>query len=113
MAVLQLFNREERSEREFDEINRVHMQAFKDSIAAYGWFYPVVEFLGMLALAMLLAYGGFRIHQGALTLGVLVAFFQYGMRFFKPIQDLSEKVQHPAGRHGGGGTHLQTARYTT
>jgi ATP-binding cassette subfamily B protein len=67
------------------------MLAFKDSITAYGWFYPVVEFLGMLALALLLAYGGFRIRQGALTLGVLVAFFQYGLRFFRPIQDLSEK----------------------
>ena len=91
MAVLQLFNREDRSKREFDEINRIHMNAFKDAITAYGWFYPVVEFLGMLSLAMLLAYGGFRINQGVLTLGVLVAFFQYGMRFFKPIQDLSEK----------------------
>jgi ATP-binding cassette subfamily B protein len=67
------------------------MEAFKDSITAYGWFYPVVEFLGMSALGLLLAYGGFRIRQGALTLGVLVAFFQYGLRFFRPIQDLSEK----------------------
>lgn len=91
IVVLQLFNREERSEQEFEQINRDHMLAFKDSITAYGWFYPVVEFLGMLALAMLLAYGGFRIRQGALTLGVLVAFFQYGLRFFRPIQDLSEK----------------------
>lgn len=91
IAVLQLFNREGRSKQEFEKINRVHMDAFKDSITAYGWFYPVVEFLGMLALAALLAYGGFRIRQGALTLGILIAFFQYGLRFFRPIQDLSEK----------------------
>jgi ATP-binding cassette subfamily B protein len=91
IAVLKLFNREERSKREFEQINRDHMIAFKDSITAYGWFYPVVEFLGMFALASLLAYGGFRIRQGALTLGILVAFFQYGLRFFRPIQDLSEK----------------------
>jgi ATP-binding cassette subfamily B protein len=91
IAVLQLFNREERSKQEFDKINRDHMLAFKDAITAYGWFYPVVEFLGMLALASLLAYGGLRIRQGALTLGILVAFFQYGLRFFRPIQDLSEK----------------------
>lgn len=91
MAVLQLFNREKKSAEEFDRINRAHMEAFKDSITAYGWFYPVVEFLGMSALALLLAYGGFRIRHGALTLGVLVAFFQYGLRFFRPIQDLSEK----------------------
>ncbi len=91
ITVLQLFNREERSKREFEEINRDHMLAFKDSITAYGWFYPTVEFLGMLALALLLGYGGLRIRQGALSLGVLVAFFQYGLRFFRPIQDLSEK----------------------
>lgn len=91
MAVLQVFNREERSKQEFDGVNRDHMLAFKDSITAYGWFYPTVEFLGMLALALLLAYGGFRIRAGALTAGVLVAFFQYGLRFFRPIQDLSEK----------------------
>lgn len=91
ITVLQLFNREELSKQEFDRINRTHMEAFKDSINAYGWFYPVVEFLGMLALGLLLGYGGFRIRQGALTLGILVAFFQYGLRFFRPIQDLSEK----------------------
>ena len=91
IAVLQLFNREPRSRTEFARINDDHRVAFKDSISAYGWFYPAVEFLGMLALAMLLAYGGFRIRDGALTLGALVAFFQYGMRFFRPIQDLSEK----------------------
>ena len=65
IAVLQLFNREEKSKAEFDVVNRDHMLAFKDSITAYGWFYPVVEFLGMLALASLLAYGGFRIRQAS------------------------------------------------
>jgi ATP-binding cassette subfamily B protein len=67
------------------------MDAYKDAITAYGWFYPVVEFLSMLALAGILAYGGFRVQRGALTLGVVVAFLQYGLRFFRPIQDLSEK----------------------
>jgi ATP-binding cassette subfamily B protein len=91
IAVLQLFNREEKSTAEFDRVNREHMLAFKDSIFAYGWFYPVVEFLSMMALAMLLAYGGWRIGSGEMTVGVLVTFFQYGLRFFRPIQDLSEK----------------------
>ena len=45
----------------------------------------------MLALAMLLGYGGYRIGHGEMTIGVLIAFFQYGLRFFRPIQDLSEK----------------------
>ena len=91
IAVLQLFNREAKSREEFSRINRDHMEAFKDSITAYGWFYPAVEFLSMLALAMLLAYGGFRVRDGALTIGIVVAFFQFGLRFFRPIQDLSEK----------------------
>ncbi len=91
MSVLQLFNREARGREEFARINRDHMEAYKDAITAYGWFYPVVEFLSMLALALLFVYGGFRIGGGALTLGILIAFFQYGLRFFRPIQDLSEK----------------------
>jgi ATP-binding cassette subfamily B protein len=91
IAVLQLYNREPVSRAEFERVNREHMDAYKNAITAYGWFYPVVEFLGMITLSMLLAYGGLRIHSGALSLGVLVAFFQYGLRFFRPIQDLSEK----------------------
>ncbi len=91
IAVLQLFNRERKSRQEFDSINRQHMEAYKDAITAYGWFYPMVEFLGMLALAGILTYGGFRVQRGGLTLGIVVAFLQYGTRFFRPIQDLSEK----------------------
>jgi ATP-binding cassette subfamily B protein len=91
ISVVQLFNRERKSRDEFERINRDHMVAFKDSISAYGWFYPIVEWLSMLALAAMLAWGGTQIVNGDLTVGILVAFFQYGMRFFRPIQDLSEK----------------------
>jgi ATP-binding cassette subfamily B multidrug efflux pump len=91
ITVLQLFNREARSRQEFSSVNREHMIAFKDAIVAYGWFYPAVEFCGMFIVAALLAWGGYRISDGTLSLGVLVAFFQYGIRFFRPIQDLSEK----------------------
>ena len=91
MVVVQLFNRESRSAARFDEYNAEYRDAFKDTITAYGWFYPVVEFLGVLGVASMLVYGGFRIQDGVLTLGILVAFFQYGTRFFRPIQDLSEK----------------------
>src|ERR1035438_3324814 len=91
IVVLQLFNREAKSRQEFDGVNREHMDAYKDAILAYGWFYPVVEFLSMLTLAGILTYGGFRVQRGLLTLGVVVAFLQYGLRFFRPIQDLSEK----------------------
>ena len=91
ITVLQLFNRERRAAHGFDRVNRQHVDAYRGAITAYGWFYPAVEFLSMLALASLLAYGGFQVRGGALTLGIMVAFFQYGMRIFRPIQDLSEK----------------------
>lgn len=90
IAVLQLFNREQKSIAEFEAINRSHMEAYKGTIVAYGWFYPAVEFLSYLSLASVLTYGGFHA-GGGLTLGIVVAFLQYGMRFFRPIQDLSEK----------------------
>lgn len=91
ISVLQLFNREKQARDKFAGINQEHMEAYKDSVHAYGWFYPLVEFASMLALATLLLYGGLRVPEGALSLGVLIAFFQYAWRFFRPIQDLSEK----------------------
>ena len=90
ITVLQLFNREAKSMQEFEAINRQHMDAYKGTIVAYGWFYPAIEFLSYLSLASVVAYGGYRVPTG-LTLGIVVAFIQYGMRFFRPIQDMSEK----------------------
>ncbi len=91
MAVLQLFNREKKSYEEFEAVNRRHMVAFKDSVFAHALFYPIVEILSAAAIAMILWYGGLRVLEGSLTLGVVVAFIQYAQRFYRPIQDLSEK----------------------
>lgn len=91
MAVLQLFNREELSYQEFERINRTHMEAYKDSILAYGLFYPAVELLGIVAIALILYYGGWMSLHGAVTVGTAIAFIQYSQRFFRPIQDLSDK----------------------
>ena len=91
MVVLQLFNRERRAYARFKEINAQHMEAFKDAILAYAFYYPVVEILSALAIAMVIWFGGNQTLRGITTLGVLVAFMQYAQRFFRPIQDLSEK----------------------
>ncbi len=91
MVVLQLFNREKRAYARFKEINAQHMEAFKDAILAYAFYYPVVEILSALAIAMVIWFGGNQTLRGITTLGVLVAFMQYAQRFFRPIQDLSEK----------------------
>ncbi len=91
MSVLQLFNREERSFDEFEEINRAHMEAYKDSILAYGLFYPAVELLGVIAVAIILYMGGGMALRGVVSVGTAIAFIQYSQRFFRPIQDLSDK----------------------
>jgi ATP-binding cassette subfamily B multidrug efflux pump len=91
MLVLQLFNREKRAYRSFDRVNAQHMDAFKDAIMAYALYYPVVEILSSAAIAMVIYFGGFGVLRGAVTIGVLTAFMQYAQRFFRPIQDLSDK----------------------
>jgi ATP-binding cassette subfamily B protein len=91
MSVLQLFSREDRSFQEFEKINRAHMEAYKDSILAYGLFYPAVEFLSLIAVAIILYLGGGMALRGLVTVGTAIAFIQYSQRFFRPIQDLSDK----------------------
>ncbi|MFZ1136345.1 MAG: ABC transporter ATP-binding protein [Candidatus Korobacteraceae bacterium] len=91
IVVLQLFNREERSYEQFKKINRTHMDAYKDAIEAHAIYYPVVEVLSATAIACVIWFGGNQVIRNAVTLGVLVAFMQYAQRFFRPIQDLSEK----------------------
>jgi len=97
MSVVQLFNREQRAYRDFQEINAEHRDAYVDQVQAYSLYYPVVELLSTTAIAMVLWKGGFGVLHGAsffgrtVTVGVLLAFIQYAQRFFRPIQDLSEK----------------------
>src|SRR3954471_19685167 len=111
MVVLQLFNRERRAYQRFSEINRSHMDAFKDAILAYSVYYPIVDLFSSVAIACVIWWGGqdvmrkisvstleFTRHPLGLrpvaavaSLGVLIAFTQYAMRFFRPIMDFSEK----------------------
>ena len=114
IVVLQLFNREKRAFKKFSEVNAQHMDAFKDAIMAHAIYYPVVEILSAAAIAIGIWIGGVDVIRGIsipsltvefsraklvhfqvvptiVTLGVLIAFIQYAQRFFRPIQDLSEK----------------------
>jgi ATP-binding cassette, subfamily B, multidrug efflux pump len=114
MVVLQLFNRERKAYNRFSEINRSHMEAYKDAILAYSLYYPAIDVLSSIAIACVIWFGGadvlrnisvtsvavnfnwktlvaFRLVRGAAELGVLVAFIQYALRFFRPIMDFSEK----------------------
>jgi ATP-binding cassette subfamily B protein len=91
MAVVQLFNREQRAYQDFEDVNRLHMIAFKDTIFAYALYYPAVELLSSIAIALVIWRGGFGVLHGVVTIGVLAMFIQYSQRFWRPIQDLSDK----------------------
>ncbi len=91
MATVQLFRREARNHAAFDAINAEHREANIDSIFYYAVFYPAIEIVSAVAAALIIWFGGGWVIQGTLTLGALVAFFQYSQRFFRPISDMSEK----------------------
>ncbi len=91
VGVVQLFGREERDAQRHAEVNRDYLDAHLRSITYYALFFPVIELFTAIALALILWSGGASILEGTVTVGVIAAFLQYARRFFRPIQDLSEK----------------------
>ena len=91
ITVVQLFRQERPTEDRFEAINETYLQAHLRSITYYALFFPVIEIISAVALALIIWYGGGQALQGAITIGVIAAFLQYARRFFRPIQDLSEK----------------------
>lgn len=91
LDVLKFFNSEARETRKFDKANEDHYIAHVQNIFYYAVFFPAVEVIGALAIALILWYGGGGILEGTVTFGVVVAFIQYAERFYQPVRDLSEK----------------------
>lgn len=91
ILVVKIFNKEQHTFDEFKKINYDHTLANKRSVFYYSIFFPVVELLGAVSLALIVWYGGGKVIQNALTIGVLISFMQYAEMFFRPIRDLSEK----------------------
>ena len=91
MRVVQLFGGEARAAAGFGDVNRAHLEAHLRSITIYAAFFPLVELLTSVAIASVLVYGGARALDHTVTVGVLAAFLQLVRRFFRPLQDLSEK----------------------
>lgn len=91
MGVIQIFTKEKKMFQKFDRINHKHYEATKKSISAYAVFYPAVELIEAIAIALIVWYGGNRTLADAVTFGTLIMFIQYTQRFFRPIADLSEK----------------------
>src|SRR5437764_11143022 len=91
MRIVQLFGQEEREARSFDELNRSHLDANLKSITVYALYFPAIELLTSIALAILIVAGASRVHANVLSVGPVVTFLQLVRRFFQPLQDLSEK----------------------
>ena len=91
VSVVQIFGREAETGDKFEAINQSHLRAHLRSITYYALFFPAIEILTTVALAAILVYGGSRLIEGTLSIGVVTAFLMYSRRFFRPIQDLSEK----------------------
>jgi ATP-binding cassette subfamily B protein len=88
---VQLFNAEAKSLRQFARINDEHRNANVDTIFYYAVFFPLVDLIGAIGIALIIWYGGYRVMQHALTIGGLVAFIQYLSFLFQPIRDISDK----------------------
>ncbi len=88
---VQIFNAEKKSLRKFDEINDDYRKANIETIFYYALFFPLVDFIGAVGIALVIWYGGYRVMNSALTLGALVAFIQYSGFLFQPIRDISDK----------------------
>src|SRR5467141_4733306 len=88
---VQIFNAEAKSLARFADINDQHRKANIDTIFYYAVFFPLVDFIGAVGVALIIWYGGYRVMNHALSLGALVAFIQYSGFLFQPIRDISDK----------------------
>jgi ATP-binding cassette, subfamily B, multidrug efflux pump len=93
MAIVQLFNRQEKAGQQFAALNHKLLKASCDCLDAVSAYFPAVEFACMSGLALLYWVGGLRVIEGSLQIGVLISFMIYAQRFFQPINDFSEKIE--------------------
>lgn len=91
MRIVQLFGQEKSEAQRFDALNRSHLDANLKSITIYALYFPAIELLTSIALAILILAGASRVHATLLSVGTVAAFLQLVRRFFQPLQDLSEK----------------------
>jgi ATP-binding cassette, subfamily B, multidrug efflux pump len=91
MRIVQLFGREEREAERFRVLNADHREAHVRSITVYAIYFPAIELLTSVAIALLIVVSANLVQANALTVGALAAFLQLGRRFYQPLQDLAEK----------------------
>jgi ATP-binding cassette subfamily B multidrug efflux pump len=91
IRVIQLFRQEISNYRRFNKLNHENYLAGMKQIHVLAIFMPLIEVLGVVAVALVIFYGGGSVLSSTLSLGALVAFIAYIRMFFRPIRDLAEK----------------------
>lgn len=89
IRVVQAFTQEQAQASSFGRDNERHYEANMKAARAISWYFPVVAFLRVVALALALLIGGYRVVDGDITFGTLVAFLLYLDWFFQPIINLA------------------------
>jgi ABC-type multidrug transport system fused ATPase/permease subunit len=90
MRVVQAYTREERNQRQFEDVNTHYREANQQTVVLNGLYFPFVDLLSSIATAIVLGYGGYLVFEGQTTAGTLFAFILYVSNFFDPVQDLSQ-----------------------
>ena len=91
IAVVKAFVREEDADRRFDALNAAYGDESIRLTNYYSVYFPGVDLLASVAVALLLWRGGYGVASGAVTFGTLVAFLEYAQKFYNPIKDMSDK----------------------
>ncbi|HWQ01026.1 MAG TPA: ABC transporter ATP-binding protein [Gaiellaceae bacterium] len=90
MRVVQAFTREQMNIRNFREVSERYRQSNQQTVVLSAWYFPYVDLLSTIALAIVLGYGGHLYFEGAVQIGTLFAFMLYVQNFFDPVQALSQ-----------------------
>ncbi len=91
MSVVQLFNREETKMRKFERINAAHREANVKTVYYYSVFYPAMELIAAVGIALIIWFGGGQVIRHLATIGTLIAFIQLTRAFYEPISDISDR----------------------
>jgi ATP-binding cassette subfamily B protein len=89
--VIQAFVQEQANLERYDRLNRRHLRANLDSVYFASILSAVIELASVLSIVLVIGYGGRGVLEGTVTLGIVAAFVDYVRRFYRPIEDLSDR----------------------
>ncbi|MEW6056138.1 MAG: ABC transporter ATP-binding protein [Bdellovibrionota bacterium] len=91
MSIIQLFNKQAHFRKRFEQVSNHYTSMIMRTIETYAYFQPTITVLSSLSMSLLIWYGGYRVLDQTVTLGLLVTFMSYLQALFAPIRDITEK----------------------